>query len=482
MMAADKAEKNRLVKELTKELREENLALFIGAGLSSPAGFVSWSELLAPIAEELKLDIDREFDLVSLAQYYINENVGNRGRLNQLLIDEFCRDAEVTDNHRILARLPIHTYWTTNYDKLIEKALSEARKIPDVKYTKKQLVYTKPKRDAVVYKMHGDVDHPAEAVLIKDDYEKYHVDRQPFMDGLRGDLISKTFLFLGFSFTDPNLDYILSRVRVAYSKDQRQHYCILRAVQKEADENRADFEYRQRKQELFVQDLRRVGIKSLLVGEYSEITELLACVERQYRRNTAFISGAAHDYAPYDEENVNKFVYDLSQDIVKSGLRIVTGFGLGIGSSVITGALNHIYMAGGTLANEQLVMRPFPQPQPGQEDMSGLWTDYRHDMISHAGIALFLFGNKAENGNVILSSGMREEFEIAKEKGLFLLPVGSTGYMAKELWQEVHDKFDELHPGVDAPIRKHFDKLGDDKADLAQLHKDVMAILTMLTM
>lgn len=480
-MAADEAEKRQLVRKLTKELSEENLAVFVGAGLSSPAGFVSWSELLHPIAEELRLDIKKEVDLVSLAQYYINENGGNRGRLNQLLIDEFCRDAEVTENHRILARLPIDTYWTTNYDKLIEQALKEARKIPDVKYTKKQLVYTKPKRDAVVYKMHGDVDHPAEAVLIKDDYEKYHVDRQPFMDGLRGDLISKTFLFLGFSFTDPNLDYILSRVRVAYSQDQRQHYCILRAVRKQSDENQADFEYRQRKQELFIQDLLRVGIKSLLVDDYSEITDLLAAVERQYRRNTVFISGAAHAFSPYDEESVNRFVYDLSQDIVKSGLRIVTGFGLGIGSSVITGALNHIYMTGGTLANEQLVMRPFPQPQLGSNDMGSLWTDYRHDMISHAGIALFLFGNKTENGTVVLSNGMREEFEIAKEKGLFLLPVGSTGYMAKVLWQEIHDNFDKLHPGADANIRKHFDKLGDENTDLAQLRNDVMAILTMLT-
>lgn len=480
-MVGNEADKNQLVRELTKELREENLAVFIGAGLSSPAGFVSWSELLKPIAEELKLDINREYDLVSLAQYYINENGGNRGRLNQLLIDEFCRDAEVTENHRILARLPINTYWTTNYDKLIENSLNEARKIPDVKYTKNQLVYTKPKRDAIVYKMHGDVDHPGEAVLIKDDYEKYHVDRQPFMDGLRGDLISKTFLFLGFSFTDPNLDYILSRVRVAYNKDQRQHYCILRAVQKEANEEQADFEYRQRKQELFVQDLRRVGVKSLLVDDYQEITDLLKCTERQYSRNTIFISGAAHDYSPFSEEDTNKFVYDLSQDIVKSGLRIVTGFGLGIGSSVITGALNHIYMSGGTLANEQLVMRPFPQSQSGQEEMRKLWSDYRHDMLSHAGIALFLFGNKIVKDKIVLSNGMREEFEIAKEKGLFLLPIGVTGSMAKVLWQEINENFDELYPGIDTRIRKHFNNLSNNSYGLELLRTEVMAILILLT-
>jgi len=480
-MATDEAEKSRLINDLTKELREDNLAVFVGAGLSSPAGFVSWSELLEPIAEELKLDIDREFDLVSLAQYYINESGGNRGKLNQLLIDEFCKTAEITENHKILARLTIGTYWTTNYDKLIEQALSDAGRVSDVKYTKKQLVYTKPRRDAIVYKMHGDVDHPGEAVLIKDDYEKYHVDRQSFLDALKGDLISQTFLFLGLSFTDPNLDYILSRVRVAYNSDQRQHYCILRAVKQVAGEEQADFEYRQRKQELFVQDLRRFNIKTLLVDEYDEITEVLERVEKEYRRNTVFISGAAHDYAPYSEENVNKFVYELSKDIIERGLRIVSGFGLGIGSSVINGALNQIYMKGDTLSGNQLVMRPFPQPQPGQEDMAELWGKYREDMISHAGIALFLFGNKIVGDEIVLSNGMREEFEIAKSNGLFLLPIGATGSMAREVWDEVNNNLDEFFPGVNDRVRENIQKLGAEYTDLDELRKDVIKALELLT-
>ena len=61
-MSVTTAEKARFVQDLTKELREENLAIFAGAGLSVPSGFVNWSELLKPIAEELELDIERESD------------------------------------------------------------------------------------------------------------------------------------------------------------------------------------------------------------------------------------------------------------------------------------------------------------------------------------------------------------------------------------------------------------------------------------
>ncbi|MCL7708227.1 SIR2 family protein, partial [Enterobacter kobei] len=84
--------------------------------------------------------------------------LANRGKLNQLLINKLAKDVEISENHKILARLPISTYWTTNYDKLIEKSLTEAGKIADIKYRVKQLSFTKRGRDAVVYKMHGDID------------------------------------------------------------------------------------------------------------------------------------------------------------------------------------------------------------------------------------------------------------------------------------------------------------------------------------
>ena len=75
------------------------------------------------------------------------------------------------------------------------------------------------------------------------DYEKYHIDRQPFINVLTGDITSKKFLFLGFSFTDPNLDYILSRVRIAYDESQRMHHCILRNIQIQDREDQAEFEF-----------------------------------------------------------------------------------------------------------------------------------------------------------------------------------------------------------------------------------------------
>lgn len=168
-MATDK---EVLIREYVKALHEENTAIFAGAGLSAASGFVNWKGLLKEAAEELQLDINKETDLISLAQYFFNKN--GRQRLSQLVLDNFSAQAQINDNHRILAQLPIDTYWTTNYDRLIERSLTEAGKNPDIKIKPNDFALLRPKRDAIVYKMHGDIERADETVLIKDEYEMYH--------------------------------------------------------------------------------------------------------------------------------------------------------------------------------------------------------------------------------------------------------------------------------------------------------------------
>lgn len=470
--------KKAFLRDVGKELPEENVAVFAGAGMSAGAGFVNWAELLRPIADELGLDVDKESDLVALAQFHCNDNGNNRSQLNQRLIEEFSREALETDNHKILCRLPIRTYWTTNYDKMIETALDRSGKIADVKYTKDHLSTTKPRRDAVVYKMHGDVDHANQAVLTKDDYERYHVKMDQYLANLKSDLISKTFIFIGFSFTDPNLDYILSRVRVAYEGSQRRHYCFIKAIEQEKGESLADFEYKKIKQSYFIKDLERFNVKTILVNAFSEITDLLLRLEQNYKSKTIFISGAAHEYGEMDEREALGFVYNLSRSLVSENMRVVSGFGLGVGSSVISGVLEQTFTNPKAKVEDQLVLRPFPQSTEGELSLSALWTKYREDMIDHAGIALFMFGNKLSDNNVVLSNGMREEYEIAKNKGLFLIPIGATGYMAEQLWEEQNSEI-QKNTNISKEMKLLFKQLGDRQIKTVELIDLVIQIINL---
>ena len=139
------------IKIYVKDLEEGAAAVFAGAGLSRTCGFVNWSELLSEIAEELELSVELEHDLISVAQYHVNKKNSSTG-LARKILEEFSEQAEPSEAHRILARLPIRTYWTTNYDTLIETSLRENYRTADVKRKIDDLITTRPKRDAVVYK------------------------------------------------------------------------------------------------------------------------------------------------------------------------------------------------------------------------------------------------------------------------------------------------------------------------------------------
>ena len=180
--------KEELIKKYAKAICEGKAAVFAGAGLSRSSGFVDWKELLAPLAEDIGLDIDKEKDLLLVAQFYKNQK--GRTNINNAILEAFSKDVkDINTNIRILSRLPIFTYWTTNYDELLEHGVKDANRNPDVKFESDQLAVMNHNTDAIIYKMHGDVNHPATAVLTKEDYESYERSRPLFRTALKGDLL-----------------------------------------------------------------------------------------------------------------------------------------------------------------------------------------------------------------------------------------------------------------------------------------------------
>ncbi|WP_394886662.1 SIR2 family protein [Clostridium butyricum] len=438
-----KAIEKQFEDNIIKELKNNNLAIFAGAGLSRASGYVDWATLLSGIASNLGLTIDKETDLVSLAQYYCND-FGRQG-INEAIIEQFEKDAEENENLEILAKLPIEVYWTTNYDSLIEDTLRKNKKNVDTKIEQAQLKYYKSNRDVIVYKMHGDREHPDEAVITRDDYEAYNNTRTMFTTNLKGQLIEKTFLFIGFSFEDPNLEQILSRIRVdLLSKSPKNHYCFFKMIDKESyrishtEYDIGKYKEDEIKQNLKIRDLRRYGINTILVDKYEDITKILQRIYTKYKLSNIFISGSAEEYGVFEKEIAEDFMHKLSKKLVKSEFKIISGFGLGVGSFIINGVLDEVYSKGNYI-EDRLIMRPFPQKSSGNTNLKKLWTEYRNEMIELAGISIFMFGNKydKDSNTIVNAGGMLEEFEIAKAKGNFVIPIGVTGFASNIILEEV---------------------------------------------
>jgi hypothetical protein len=288
---------------------------------------------------------------------------------------------------------------------------------------------------------------PDQAILTKDDYEAYNSTHQLFSTALQGDLVSKTFLFIGFSFTDPNLGYILSRIRLLLGTNRRDHYCLLRRVQRKDFDKKADFDYARAKQDLQVSDLKRYGINGLLVDTYAAYTDVLRKVARRYHRSRVFLSGSAASYAPWTDDDGQKLINRLSGELIRGGFGVVTGFGVGVGPYAVNGALTQLERERTRLIDDRVIMRPFPLGIADPVERKQRWSAYRKDMLAQAGIAVFMFGNKRDaTGAIVKADGMEEEFELAVNQGLTVVPIGCTGGVAADLHQRVMKDFSDYYP------------------------------------
>ena len=347
-------------------------------------------------AKKIGLDVDKETDLVALAQYIYNKD-GSKQPLAELIKNSFISCNNINENHEILAKLPIKTYWTTNYDSLIEDSLKKNGKNPDVKKSVKDLSTIISKRDAVVYKMHGDISNASDVVLIKEDYELYDLRNQLFSISLKRDLISKTFLFIGFSFEDPNLEYILSKVRILTDGYSRKHYCFFRKVNESDysndEEGKKKYQYDRLKQELKCADLmRRYNIHSLMVDEYSDITQILKRIEKGYKKDHVLISGSADEFEEFKIKDIEplEFIHKLSGEISKLGCKVITGFGKGIGSAVLNGVLDYIYKTNTRKLDDHIIMRPFPLYVTSDVDLEQIKKNIENKWLNLVEL-LFLF-------------------------------------------------------------------------------------------
>jgi hypothetical protein len=442
--------KKEFIRRYSTSLLEGNAALFAGAGLSIPAGFADWRKLLKEIAEDLQLDIEREHDLIAVAQYEANRK-GNRDSLNEAIIRHFDREAQLTENHRIIARLPIDTVWTTNYDKVLERAFLEANKRPDVKITVPQLALRKPHCDVVIFKMHGDVEYAHDAILTKDDYECYEAEYGAFTMQLLADLLSKRFLFLGFSFTDPNIEYTFNRLRRLLSPHLHQrgagkeHYCVLRRPHPDdykhlpmsTEEEDRLFKVDAARFELRITDMTRFGIQAVIVETYNEITELLGALQRRVGTRSVMISGAAHDYSPLGQERVESLAEVLGQRLIEEGYDIVSGVGKGIGAAVMVGAHKALGRPDTSRLGQRLKLFPFPYWHAKEDERKTYYEANRREMAGQAGASIFIAGNKLQGADLIESPGVLAEFEEAKKNRHFIIPIGASGHAAKRIWDEV---------------------------------------------
>jgi len=411
--------KKTFISNVVKEIKSSNTSLFLGAGVSKGAGFVGWKSLLSDIASELGLKIEKEHDLISIAQYYTNKQK-SRQKINQKIIDEFGQNARRNELLSLLCQLPINSIWTTNYDHLIENEYKILNKILDVKIREQDFSISKHNKDSTLYKLHGDISQPNETVITRDDYEQFESNKELFIKYLISELVTHTFIFIGYSFNDPNLNHILSKVRRKLKDCQRTHYFIVKKEKKS---------YEKLRQRLKIEDLENYGVHTLEIKDFDELVNIFTEIRNGVYSNNVFISGSAVEYDDYDKPEVAKqFITNLAETLIQNDFTLVNGFGIGVGEYIVQGIVRGLSIKN-NIPDNPFILKVFPQKIDNLNDKSKMWTSLREYMITQSRTAIFMFGNKMSDKGIVLASGMEEEFKLALKHKLQIILIKSTGYI-----------------------------------------------------
>ncbi|APQ11840.1 SIR2 family protein [Pseudomonas oryzihabitans] len=431
-----KATLNRFLKEFPSALTDGTAAIFVGAGVSMAAGYPSWSKLLYEIGEELGVNSSSVHDLAALAQWSIQAN-GGATRVRQIIKREILPEKPIPDAIKVIARLPTRSIWTTNYDRLIERAFQEIRRPLDVTSSGEDLALKATPGATRLYKMHGSIDRLDDVVISTDDYELFRSRRGAFLPLFQAHLTSMSMLFIGISFTDPNIKHVLSLIRESFTNAPPEHFAIIRPPQRKDFKRKNEFEARLAQHKLWAKDLKRYGLLVVEVDDYEQVPELLMQIERRVASRRVWVSGSWTLENQTGAANIHYFSETVGLKIGETNRDLVTGAGLLVGSASISGFLSSLRTSGAWDLERRLIARPFPQPLTGETANKTEWTALRTELARQAGITIFIGGQKYENGKLKNADGVLEEFYLAKHFGSFLIPVGATGGTARFIAEEL---------------------------------------------
>lgn len=211
-------EERRLIR---KAMAEHKLVLFVGSGTSLDAGMPSWSSAVYQIAQKLQIHVN-DADMLKIPQYYYN--LYGQHNYTKLMRKIFKYDTPLHPGrvHNLILRFNADTIITTNYDHLLEQAAENNGKILHAVADDTELPYTKGNK---LIKMHGDFEH-GNFVLKENDYLNYTQNFKLINNYITSLAGTNLLLFVGYSFSDPDVKQIISWLKNALGNDLQQAYMI----------------------------------------------------------------------------------------------------------------------------------------------------------------------------------------------------------------------------------------------------------------
>ncbi len=214
-----------IIDELACLAARHKLVPFLGAGCSKPHLKYDWPSLTTDMANFL--NIDPLIGPLAVAQEFVDKRGKSalcRYLSERLLIDRFEDSLGIA--HLAVLSLGIGLIYTTNQDNVFEQCA--------IKYKPQWRTIIQledladcPSGEPLYIKYHGDLSCPDTVIFSEKDYRSRIGDTNNFLNiKLRSDLLAKSLLFIGYSFSDGTVKNIFSELKAAFGEKLPESYLI----------------------------------------------------------------------------------------------------------------------------------------------------------------------------------------------------------------------------------------------------------------
>lgn len=209
---------------------EKQLSLFLGSGVSRPAGLPDWEQLLEGLARDVPMKFPSGDGLEEAASE-IKLRLGDRYPFE---LRKRLSSHQHAVGHALLAGLRVDQMVTTNFDLCTELAL-EPLLGGDFRVLARQAANGGM---PWLLKLNGDIVHPESLTLTSEEFENHKVESEALRGVVQSLMLTSHLLFVGFSFRDKSfleLAAAVNRVREASSGAGSPIGTALALTEKEAD-------------------------------------------------------------------------------------------------------------------------------------------------------------------------------------------------------------------------------------------------------
>ena len=224
---------NQFPRPLLADLVSGRWLPIIGAGLSrnaiTPDGkpIPLWAELGDSMNRDLP-DYDSAGPVDAISAF---EHEFGRPKLIERLSELLRADAaRPGDAHKAFCKMPFDLVCTTNFDFLLERQYELTPRYCTPLIDEDQLSINLNKSGTALFKVHGDLNHPARLVATETDYDCF-LERFPLLATFLANLlITRTAVLIGYSLDDPDFRQVWQVVGERLGHSRRIAYVLVVAA------------------------------------------------------------------------------------------------------------------------------------------------------------------------------------------------------------------------------------------------------------